>query len=159
MPLALQGQEQSACERGQQETQHEVFRLRRGERRLGCACGQDKESERDVGDLRQQFRGDIDDHRAEGQRRRNAVHDRSARAEHDAAQLRKRQHFCGRVANHACPDEHPQSAMDDSGGSTVQAAPSRGNSPRAHRMRIAKPLHPMATAAENTAPKPTYATK
>ena len=47
-------------------------------------------------------------------------------------------------------------ARHESGSSTYQAAPRSRNSPNAYRQRIANPPHPTATAAENTAPRPTY---
>ena len=114
MAVALQGEKHCAGDGGQHQPDHEIL-VSDAAREVRGAARQDHEAERDVGDLRQHLGGHIDDHRGEGERRRNAVQDRRARAEHDSAELGKRQHFRGRIPHHPRPDEDPQTGARRSG--------------------------------------------
>jgi hypothetical protein len=109
LAVALQGEKQGTPDRGQHEADQGNLGQRGGICGSRGVCAQDCEPQRDKGDLRQQLRGHVDDGRGKGKRRRNALQDRRTRAEHDPAELGKRQHLGGRIAHHPRSHENPGS--------------------------------------------------
>ena len=88
------------------------------------------------------------------------MQDRRARAEHHAADLRKRQHFAGRIPDHPRPDEDAQPRARRFGQQHAPGGPEEHEQSQRVQAKDREPApSDRRPPRANTAPKPTYMTQ